>query len=72
MTLDVRRPLGWLFLTLGLILLGYGWLAPLARQVHPQPNHSLNLLWGAIFALFGVGILILSRPGRSGGDPSGD
>ncbi len=62
MTLDVRRPLGWLFLCLGLVLTAYGWLGHRLGQSHPHPNDYRNLRWG----LFGCAILWISRrrPGR--------
>jgi hypothetical protein len=61
MTLDVRRPLGWLFLVLGLILAAYGWLGQRAAGAHPHPNDYLNARWGGIFVLFGLSILWISR-----------
>jgi drug/metabolite transporter superfamily protein YnfA len=61
MTLDVRRPLGWLFLLLGLILTAYGWLSTHVGGSQPQPNDYLNGLWGGIFVLFGLVVLWISR-----------
>jgi hypothetical protein len=55
MHLDVRKPMGWLFLLLGLILLGSGFLNA------PATGPNLNLPWGAVFTLFGGINLWLSR-----------
>jgi hypothetical protein len=61
MTLDVRRPLGWLFLILGLILAVYGWLGHRAGPGQDPADAWLNLLWGGIFTLFGLTVLWISR-----------
>ena len=51
--LDVRLPMGLLFLTLGLILVGYGLMADPAIYVKHSLGQNVNLTWGVIFALFG-------------------
>jgi hypothetical protein len=60
MHLDVRVPLGWLFLTLGIILVIYG-LAPGSGHDARSLDANLNLRWGVIFALFGGVVLILAH-----------
>jgi hypothetical protein len=54
MHLDVRIPLGWLFLILGVILAVYG-----AGTDHDVRH--LDLHWGVVFALFGAVVLILAH-----------
>ena len=61
MDLDVRLPMGWLFLCLGFILLGYGIIADPAIYDKHSLGQNVNLLWGAIFAVFGGICLLLAR-----------
>lgn len=62
--LDVRQPMGLLFLSLGLILVGYGLLADPAIYAKHSLGQNVNLTWGIIFALFGVVMLWLARRAR--------
>jgi hypothetical protein len=59
MGMDLRKPIGFLFLIYGLILIGYG----LAR---PQPvlNLNVNAIWGVVMALFGAAMLTLAWRAR--------
>ncbi|HVU17956.1 MAG TPA: hypothetical protein VHD32_13605 [Candidatus Didemnitutus sp.] len=61
MQLDVRIPLGLLFLILGLILVVYGFTSDPAIYVQHSLGKNVNLLWGSVFAVFGVVILVISR-----------
>jgi len=58
--LDVRLPMGLLFLSLGLILVGYGLLADPAIYARHSLGQNVNLTWGIIFALFGSLMLWLT------------
>jgi hypothetical protein len=58
--LDVRLPMGLLFLSLGLILAGYGVMADPAIYAKHSLGQNVNLIWGVIFALFGGLMLWLS------------
>jgi hypothetical protein len=61
MHLDVRLPMGLLFLTLGVILIVYGLAAdPVIYATHSF-GQNVNLRWGVIFALFGATMLFLAR-----------
>jgi len=61
MQLDIRLPMGLLFLILGIILVTYGFVSdPVIYATHSL-GQNVNLLWGAIFALFGGVMLLLSR-----------
>jgi predicted nucleic acid-binding Zn ribbon protein len=62
--LDVRQPMGLLFLSLGLILVGYGLMADPAIYAKHSLGQNVNLTWGIIFALFGVVMLWLARRAR--------
>jgi len=72
--LDVRWPLGLLFVLLGALLLGYGLLLeptqataftgePPGMQVAAD---VINMTWGAVLLLFGAVVLYLARRGRRG------
>lgn len=65
MKLDVRLPMGLLFLILGLLLLVYGAFSdPAIYSEHHNLGLNINLLCGAAFAAFGVLMLILARLGK--------
>jgi hypothetical protein len=61
MQLDIRLPMGLLFLLLGIILVTYGFISDPAIYAQHSLGQNVNLLWGAIFALFGGVMLYLSR-----------
>ena len=65
MNLDVRIPMGWLFLSLGVILVAYGFIADPAIYVKHSLGQNVNLLWGGIFSVFGVITLFLARAKKS-------
>ena len=66
MHLDVRIPLGLLFLLLGLILVGYGLTSDPAIYVQHSLGQNVNVFWGTIFVLFGAAMLLLTRRNKSG------
>jgi len=61
MHLDVRVPMGWLFVSLGIILAVYGLIADPAIYVQHSLGQNINLRWGIIFTLFGAVTLWLAR-----------
>ena len=61
MHLDVRIPLGLLFLLLGIILVIYGFAADPIIYTQHSLGQNVNLVWGAVFAVFGAVMLLLSR-----------
>lgn len=66
MPIDVRLPIGTLFLVLGVILAGYG----VATGVHVTTG-QLDFVWGSIMAVFGAvltwfGSRADARRGRDG------
>ena len=65
MHLDVRIPLGLLVLLLGLILVGFGLTSDPAIYVQHSLGQNVNLVWGAVFALFGAAMLLLTRRKKS-------
>ena len=64
MHLDVRIPMGLLFLLVGLILVVYGFTSDPAIYQQHSLGQNINLTWGAIFAVFGAVLLLLSRRKR--------
>lgn len=68
--LDVRLPMGLLFLILGVILVVYGFAADPAIYAKHSLGQNVNATWGALFALFGAAMLALAlRARKSGGKP---
>ena len=65
MHLDVRIPLGLLFLILGLILVGYGFMSDASIYTQHSLGQNVNLFWGAIFSVFGAVVLVWSRRGKA-------
>jgi len=61
MQLDVRVPMGWLFVSLGIILVVYGLIADPAIYAQHSLGQNINLRWGIIFTLFGAVTLWLAR-----------
>ena len=64
MQLDIRLPMGLLFLILGVILVGYGFISDPAIYDKHSLGQNVNLLWGSIFAVFGGVMLWLARRGQ--------
>ena len=58
MGLDVRLPLGFMFVTLGLLLAGYGALSADA------PGAAMNVGWGLVLLVVGSLMLWLARRAR--------
>lgn len=60
MQLDIRLPMGLLFLLLGVILVVYGLSYPAIYAAHSL-GQNVNLTWGGLFASFGALMLWLAR-----------
>jgi len=61
MGLDIRLPLGLLFLIIGAIMALYGaltWGSPIYAT---SLGINLNVIWGAVMLLFGGAMLALAR-----------
>jgi hypothetical protein len=64
MQLDVRIPIGLLFLVFGTILAGVGLAsAPVSDQAHAL-GHDINLGWGLVQIAFGALMLALAYRSR--------
>ena len=66
MGFDIRLPIGMMFSVFGLLIGGYG-AATSGNEMYAR--HSLgvnvNLYWGGVMLVFGMGMLALARRGRS-------
>jgi hypothetical protein len=63
MGLDIRWPIGYMFLLLGMILAAYGIFSN--PTIYAQSlGVNVNLIWGAILAAFGIVMLLLARFGK--------
>lgn len=61
MGLDLRLPIGLYFSILGVMLGGYGLLTGSnAEMYHRSLDIRINLIWGGVLLLFGLGMLIPS------------
>lgn len=58
-TLDIRWPLGSIFVLIGAILMLYGWLSGPATI----DAGAINVWWGGLLLLFGACMLLLARKG---------
>ena len=63
-SLDLRLPIGGLFVILGLLLAGYGVVtASNTAQYIPSGGLNINLWWGLVMLVTGVLFLLLARSG---------
>ena len=63
--LDIRLPIGGLFVVLGLVLAGYGVATNAdAEQYARSMSVNINLWWGLVMLLFGALLLLLARRSR--------
>lgn len=63
MGLDIRWPIGYMFLIIGVVLAAYGILS--SPTIYAQSlGMNVNLIWGAILAAFGIVMLLLARSGE--------
>jgi uncharacterized membrane protein HdeD (DUF308 family) len=61
MGLDIRTPLGLIFLALGAIMIAYG-LTTLGSPIYRLSGGlNINLIWGAVMFLFGAAMYLSYR-----------
>ncbi len=61
MGLDLRKPIGFFFLALGLILGIYGLSTNGDHEMYRKSlDMNINLIWGAVLVVFGLFMLIPS------------
>lgn len=70
MGLDIRVPIGSLFVVLGALLAGYGLVGDPAIYQRSL-GLDINLWWGAVLLLFGIGMLALAWRAARRAPPAG-
>jgi membrane protein implicated in regulation of membrane protease activity len=71
MHLDIRIPIGWSFIALGVLLAGFGLLTMFgvfggaAMYAEHSLGINVNLWWGLVMLAFGAMMLWLGRRGTS-------
>jgi hypothetical protein len=74
MRLDIRLPLGLLFVVFGLLLSGFGLVS--GKGLYERSlDVNINLWWGIVMLAFGIGMLALGRRSHrrvSANEPSAD
>jgi len=64
MGLDIRLPIGFLFIFVGLLLTGYGLFGP--QDIYNRSlGLNVNLGWGVVLLAFGLVMMFLGRHGLS-------
>lgn len=64
MDLDIRTPIGALFLTLGLMLAATGLCGEPRTLAGAALDLNVDLIWGAALAAFGAAMLALAATAR--------
>ena len=64
MGLDIRFPLGLIFLLLGIIMVGYGAATHGSAIYQMSGGININVVWGSVMLLFGGGMIIAARRAR--------
>ncbi|KAB2642345.1 MAG: hypothetical protein DVB26_02955 [Verrucomicrobia bacterium] len=68
MGLDLRKPIGYFFLLLGIILVGQGVLTQGNTVMYAKSlDYNINLIWGVVLVVFGLGMLIPALLSKGGG-----
>jgi hypothetical protein len=58
--MDIRVPIGMMFIVLGVLLAGYGVVSD-PRIYERSLGININLVWGSTLAVVGVVLLLLAR-----------
>ena len=69
MGLDIRLPLGLIFLVIGGIMTGYGFVTRHSAIYGRSLDVNLNLDWGLVMLLFGAVMYLVGRRQRWQDDP---
>lgn len=65
MGLDLRFPLGLMFLTIGALMLGYGVLTWHSAIYAQSLGLNMNVFWGSVMVVFGGLMFFLARRASS-------
>jgi hypothetical protein len=66
MGLDIRLPLGLMFLITGALMTGYGLFTRGSEIYQKSDGTNINLLWGLVMLVFGLIMYLLGRTPRIG------
>lgn len=69
MGLDIRLPLGLIFLVIGGIMTVYGFVTRGSAIYERSLDVNLNLVWGVIMFLFGLTMYLVGRRQKWQDDP---
>lgn len=69
MGLDIRIPLGLLFLSTGALMSIYGFLTRGSAMYAKSLGMNINLIWGGLLFLFGAFMLYMGRRQKWQDDP---
>jgi hypothetical protein len=59
MGIDLRKPIGYFFLVLGLILASYGMITNGDAEMYRRSlDLNINLIWGGVLIVFGLLMLV--------------
>ena len=61
MSLDLRIPLGLMFLIVGVMLSVYGLVTRGSEIYLRSAGMDINLIWGVVMLVFGLGMFLLGR-----------
>ena len=59
MHLDIRLPIGLMFLTIGVVMSVYG-ITSDPEMYKRSLNINVNLLWGCVLVIFGLAMLLMA------------
>lgn len=71
MGLDIRWPIGYMFLIIGAVLGAYGLLSD-ATIYEQSLGMNVNLIWGGVLGAFGIIMLLLARFGKKSQQKTSD
>ena len=67
-SLDLRLPIGGLFVTLGVMLAGFGLVTGGNTEMYVKSSGiNINLIWGIVMLITGVIFLVLAKRGAAKG-----
>jgi hypothetical protein len=66
MGLDIRLPLGLMFLIVGALMTGYGLFTRGSEIYLKADGTNINLIWGLVMLVFGLVMYLLGRTPRAG------
>ena len=65
-SLDLRLPIGGLFVVLGVMLAGYGLVTSGNTEMYVKSGGmNINLIWGIVMLITGVVFLVLAKRGAA-------